>query len=92
VGGLAYYMAKLPGQRGGRDHLGRAAKIRRAADLDVTILLQDYRDLHESDRIVSVGMFEHVGLKITPPTLRWSIVMKPDGRFLLHTIGSKNRP
>jgi cyclopropane-fatty-acyl-phospholipid synthase len=41
-----------------------------AAKGDVTILLQDYRDLHDSfDRIVSVGMFEHVGLKITPPIL-----------------------
>ncbi len=31
---------------------------------DVTILLQDYRDLNDQfDRIVSVGMFEHVGPK-----------------------------
>ena len=36
----------------------------RCEGLDVTILLQDYRDLNEQfDRVVSVGMFEHVGPK-----------------------------
>ncbi|NDJ57337.1 cyclopropane fatty acyl phospholipid synthase [Enterobacteriaceae bacterium 4M9] len=62
----------------------------RCEGLDVTILLQDYRDLDEQfDRIVSVGMFEHVG----PKNYRtyFSVVdrnLKPDGIFLLHTIGS----
>ena len=33
-------------------------------DLPVEIRLQDYRELHESfDRIISIGMFEHVGNK-----------------------------
>lgn len=36
----------------------------RCEGLDVTILLQDYRDLNDRfDSIVSVGMFEHVGPK-----------------------------
>jgi cyclopropane-fatty-acyl-phospholipid synthase len=62
----------------------------RCAGLDVEILLQDYRDLHQQfDRIVSVGMFEHVG----PKNYRtyFDVVernLKPDGIFLLHTIGS----
>ncbi len=62
----------------------------RCEGLDVTIVLQDYRDLDEQfDRIVSVGMFEHVG----PKNYRtyFSVVdrnLKPDGIFLLHTIGS----
>ncbi len=62
----------------------------RCAGLDVEILLQDYRDLHQQfDRIVSVGMFEHVG----PKNYRtyFNVVernLKPDGIFLLHTIGS----
>lgn len=62
----------------------------RCAELDVKILLQDYRDLDEQfDRIVSVGMFEHVG----PKNYRtyFEVVaknLKPDGLFLLHTIGS----
>ena len=44
----------------------------RCAGLDVQILLQDYRDLHQQfDRIVSVGMFEHVGPKTTAPTSTW---------------------
>lgn len=62
----------------------------RCTGLDVKILLQDYRDLDEQfDRIVSVGMFEHVG----PKNYRtyFEVVaknLKPDGLFLLHTIGS----
>ncbi|WP_202304339.1 cyclopropane fatty acyl phospholipid synthase [Dryocola clanedunensis] len=62
----------------------------RCAGLDVTILLQDYRDLNEQfDRIVSVGMFEHVGPKNY--ATYFNVVdrnLKPDGIFLLHTIGS----
>ncbi|XTZ36691.1 cyclopropane fatty acyl phospholipid synthase [Salmonella enterica] len=63
----------------------------RCVDLDVDIRLQDYRDLNEQfDRIVSVGMFEHVGPKNYAEYFR--VVdrnLKPDGLFLLHTIGSK---
>ncbi|MFE8118913.1 cyclopropane fatty acyl phospholipid synthase [Brenneria goodwinii] len=63
----------------------------RCKDLDVTILLQDYRDLDlQFDRIVSVGMFEHVGPKNYDTYFR--IVnknLKPDGLFLLHTIGAQ---
>ncbi|SUX64022.1 cyclopropane fatty acyl phospholipid synthase [Citrobacter braakii] len=63
----------------------------RCAGLDVTILLQDYRDLNDKfDRIVSVGMFEHVGPKNY--ATYFEVVdrnLKPDGLFLLHSIGSK---
>ena len=63
----------------------------RCAGLDVTILLQDYRDLNDKfDRIVSVGMFEHVGPKNY--ATYFDVVdrnLKPDGLFLLHSIGSK---
>ena len=62
----------------------------RGEGLDVTILLQDYRDLNQQfDRIVSVGMFEHVGPKNY--ATYFDVVdrnLKPDGIFLLHTIGS----
>lgn len=93
-GGLAYYMAKnyqvsVVGVTISAEQQKMAQE--RCADLDVTILLQDYRDLHESfDRIVSVGMFEHVGPKNY--ATYFDVVdrnLKPDGRFLLHTIGSK---
>lgn len=63
----------------------------RCAGLNVTILLQDYRDLNEQfDRIVSVGMFEHVGPKNYAEY--FAVVdrnLQPDGLFLLHTIGSR---
>ncbi len=62
----------------------------RCRDLDVKILLQDYRDLNDQfDRVVSVGMFEHVGPKNYSQyfdVVRRNI--KEDGLFLLHTIGS----
>ncbi|MEX0446658.1 cyclopropane fatty acyl phospholipid synthase [Xenorhabdus sp. SGI246] len=62
----------------------------RCKDLDVKIILEDYRDLNlQFDRIVSVGMFEHVGYKNYANY--FDIVrknLKPDGLFLLHTIGS----
>ncbi|MDW2743286.1 cyclopropane fatty acyl phospholipid synthase [Atlantibacter subterraneus] len=63
----------------------------RCQGLDVTILLQDYRDLNDRfDRIVSVGMFEHVGPKNY--ATYFEVVnrnLAPDGIFLLHTIGSR---
>ncbi len=65
----------------------------RCEGLDVNILLQDYRDLNKHyDRIVSVGMFEHVGPKNYDTY--FSIAdrcLKPDGLFLLHTIGSNKK-
>ncbi|MEQ1975309.1 cyclopropane fatty acyl phospholipid synthase [Xenorhabdus sp. SGI240] len=59
-------------------------------DLNVKIILEDYRNLNlQFDRVVSVGMFEHVGPKNYDNY--FNIVKKnltPDGLFLLHTIGS----
>lgn len=66
-------------------------RIREAGLQDrVTIALQDYRELagrHRFDRIASVGMFEHVGLKNLP--IYFDTVqrlLKPDGLFLNHGI------
>lgn len=63
----------------------------RCKGLPVELRLQDYRDLgRESfDAVVSIGMFEHVGYKNYRRMM--DIVrrcVKPDGLFLLHTIGS----
>lgn len=57
--------------------------------LPVTIHLQDYRDLHGCfDRIVSIGMFEHVGYKNYRTFMEVARrCLKEDGLFLLHTIG-----
>ena len=58
--------------------------------LPVEILLQDYRSYTgQADAIVSVGMFEHVGVKNYQTffdTVRRCL--RPDGLFLLHTIGN----
>ncbi|OGI62442.1 cyclopropane-fatty-acyl-phospholipid synthase [Candidatus Nomurabacteria bacterium RIFCSPHIGHO2_01_FULL_40_12] len=60
--------------------------------LPVNIELLDYRDISQNfDKIVSVGMFEHVGYKNYRKMLE--IVgqhLNKDGLFLLHTIG-KNK-
>jgi cyclopropane-fatty-acyl-phospholipid synthase len=58
--------------------------------LPVTIQLQDYRDLQgKFDRVVSVGMFEHVGFKNYSQYMKVaSRVLKEDGLFLLQTIGN----
>lgn len=62
----------------------------RCAGLPVSIKLMDYRDLGEQfDKVVSVGMFEHVGPKNYAAyfdTVHRSL--KDDGLFLLHAIGN----
>src|SRR3989344_1098394 len=62
----------------------------RCEGLPVEIRLQDYRDVREQyDHVVSVGMFEHVGVKNY--RVYFDVVrrnLKPDGLFLLHTIAS----
>ncbi|MCL0096872.1 cyclopropane fatty acyl phospholipid synthase [Thermodesulfovibrionales bacterium] len=57
--------------------------------LPVEIHLQDYRNIEGVfDRILSVGMFEHVGHKNYATYMRVvSRCLKRDGLFLLHTIG-----
>lgn len=64
----------------------------RCRDLAVTIELKDYRDLSgRFDRIVSIGMFEHVGHRNYPTYFRTvSEHLTPEGLFLLHTIGSNS--
>ena len=57
--------------------------------LPVKFRLQDYRNEHERfDRIVSIGMFEHVGHKNYCEFMAVANrCLKDDGLFLLHTIG-----
>lgn len=58
-------------------------------DLDLEFRLQDYREVDEQfDRIVSVGMFEHVGRKNYEAFFDVAQrCLTDDGLFLLHTIG-----
>ncbi|WP_133136360.1 cyclopropane fatty acyl phospholipid synthase [Legionella rowbothamii] len=60
------------------------------AGLPVEIRFQDYRDLNERfDRIVSLGMFEHVGyLNYRTYMQKVADCLEDDGLFLLHTIGN----
>ena len=60
----------------------------------VDFRLQDYRQLEEKyDRIVSVGMFEHVGRKNYRTFFdKCADLLKPDGVMLLHTIGQHLPP
>jgi len=60
--------------------------------LPVEIKLTDYRDLRgKYDRIVSIGMFEHVGYKNYRTYMEVvNNCLKDDGLFLLHTIGSND--
>lgn len=57
--------------------------------LPVEIRLQDYRQLNEKfDHIVSIGMFEHVGLKNYRTYFEIARkCLSDNGLFLLHTIG-----
>ena len=60
----------------------------------VTFALQDYRNETEKyDRIVSVGMFEHVGVKYFKTYLsKANDILNENGVFLLHTIGQRGKP
>jgi cyclopropane-fatty-acyl-phospholipid synthase len=67
----------------------RAAQ-RRCAGLPVEIRLEDYRSTTGTfDAIYSLGMFEHVGVRNYRTYLaKARELLRPDGLFLLHTIGS----
>ncbi|MDA8831408.1 cyclopropane-fatty-acyl-phospholipid synthase family protein [Candidatus Pelagibacter bacterium] len=72
--------------------------VKKAKELNlenqVTFKLIDYRQLDEKfDRIVSVGMFEHVGRKFYKNFFKKiDNLLKDDGVSLVHTIGSVNPP
>ncbi len=59
--------------------------------LPIKFLFQDYRGLQgQFERIVSVGMFEHVGYKNYRQFMEVvARCLKEDGLFLLHTIGNR---
>jgi cyclopropane-fatty-acyl-phospholipid synthase len=59
------------------------------AGLPVELQYKDYREIAgEFDHIVSLGMFEHVGRRHYRTYFRVAHAhLKPDGLFLLHTIG-----
>ena len=60
----------------------------------VEFVLLDYRqEKNKYDRIVSVGMFEHVGVNYFPTFFSKTYdILKDTGVFLLHTIGQTSKP
>jgi len=91
-GGLAMHAAKYYGVRVTGITVSREQQQlaeERCAGLPVEISLMDYRDLNgQYDKLVSVGMFEHVGPKnYTEYFDTATRLLKDDGLFLLHTIG-----
>lgn len=61
---------------------------------EAQFLLQDYRHLDQTfDRIVSVGMFEHVGKKgFNEYFAKAADLLADDGVMLMHTIGQASPP
>ena len=91
-GGTARYMAENYGVEVVGITISTAqAELARenCRELPIEIRVQDYRDLEGSfDRVVSIGMFEHVGYKNYQTYFRKvADLLKDDGLFLLHTIG-----
>ena len=91
-GGLSRYMAETRGCEvvGVNISDEQIAHARESCDgLPVEVRKQDYRDLDESfDKIVSVGMFEHVGSRNHRTYAEVARrCLKDDGAFLLQTIG-----
>jgi cyclopropane-fatty-acyl-phospholipid synthase len=101
-GGLACYLAETAGA----GHVtgislsekqiasARARANERKLQKRVSFELQDYRDVQgQFDRIVSVGMFEHVGLGFYDTFFRaCRDRLTEDGVMLLHTIGNMGPP
>ncbi|WJR75309.1 cyclopropane-fatty-acyl-phospholipid synthase family protein [Bradyrhizobium sp. NP1] len=100
-GGLGLYLAEMTGA----DITGITLSTEqlevataRAAEKNLTrsvrFLLQDYRDIPGPfDRIVSVGMFEHVGVDFYDTFFeRCADLLTDDGVMMLHSIGRSTGP
>jgi cyclopropane-fatty-acyl-phospholipid synthase len=100
-GGLALYLAEfcranVTGITLSKEQHARAqnrAEERHLAD-HASFRLQDYRDVDEKfDRIVSVGMFEHVGVSFYDTYFRkCASLLADDGVMVLHSIGRSEGP
>lgn len=86
VTGITLSTEQLEVARGRAAEAGLADRVR--------FELMDYRDWHEPvDRIVSVGMFEHVGVDHYRRFFRsLRAALKPDGVALIHAIGRSDGP
>jgi cyclopropane-fatty-acyl-phospholipid synthase len=100
-GGLGLYLAKtfeaeVLGVTLSTEQHAVATERAQAEGLDnhVHFEIQDYRNISERfDRIVSVGMFEHVGVNHYRTFFdKCAQMLKPDGVMVLHSIGRSEGP
>lgn len=100
-GGLALYLGRLfdaqvTGLTLSQEQHSYANRRARYASLDdrVGVAMRDYRfETARYDRIVSVGMFEHVGLPQYPTFFNTvQRLLTDDGVAVLHSIGQPGRP
>jgi len=100
-GGLALYLAEITGAQVtgitlSQEQFQRAQSraIERGRTEDTTFRLIDYRDVGgRFDRIVSVGMFEHVGVGFYDTYFaQCAKLLADDGVMVLHTIGRSSPP
>ena len=100
-GGMALYLASVAdvhvtGVTLAEEQLKVARARAEALGLSdrVTFELRDYREVSETyDRVVSVGMLEHVGItQLDAYFLKVRDCLKPDGLALIHSITSKAPP
>ncbi|WP_374444635.1 class I SAM-dependent methyltransferase [Stella sp.] len=100
-GGLALYLAQTADvdvtglTLSEEQHKVAEERARKAGLSDrVRFLLRDYREEKgRYDRIVSVGMFEHVGVRHYPAFFHQvRDLLTPDGVALLHSIGRSDGP
>jgi cyclopropane-fatty-acyl-phospholipid synthase len=100
-GGLALYAAEMCGARVtgitlSQEQLAVARQRAKERKLEgsATFHALDYRDVTGSfDRIVSVGMFEHVGVAFYDAFFaKCASILADDGIMVLHSIGRSNGP
>jgi cyclopropane-fatty-acyl-phospholipid synthase len=100
-GGLALYLAEITGAQVTGITLSQeqfqraqARAMERGHTRDTTFRLIDYRDVEgRFDRIVSVGMFEHVGVGFYDTYFRQCAkLLADDGVMVLHSIGRSSPP
>jgi len=100
-GGMAIYLAQESGVAvtgltlSREQHRLACQRVREAGVQDlVEIRMVDYRDINETfDRVVSVGMFEHVGTQFYDTYFRCiDELLTDDGIALIHTIGRNTPP
>jgi len=100
-GGLGLYLAELSGANVTGVTLSseqHAIANERAAEKNLSqrarFLLKDYRDVQQKfDRIVSVGMFEHVGISHYDTFFKkCAELLSNNGIMLLHSIGRSEGP